>query len=375
MAEEDRDSKTEEPTEKKLSQAREEGQVAQSQEIKSFFMFLAALLVVAAFAPWITRELSRVLRFFLENAASLPLSPYNLRYLSLETFNKVTLLLFMPFLIFMVVGVLGSIVQFGFIWAPKSLAPKMNKISPIAGAKRLFSKRSIVEGLKSILKLFLVSGAIFVLVGPHFSNPEVFMGRDVAYTMSDLYDLLVLLLIATCIIVGVIAIMDFLFQKYQFTQDQRMTKQEVRDEHKNMEGDPHVKARIRSLRMQRARQRMMAAVPEASVVVTNPTHYAVALKYEADSMAAPVLVAKGTDLIARKIRSLAEENGVPVVENPPLARALFASVELNQEVPPEHYKAVAEVIGYVMRLGRRRKPAAADMRPPGGDGAGDGGLV
>jgi flagellar biosynthetic protein FlhB len=152
------------------------------------------------------------------------------------------------------------------------------------------------------------------------------------------------------LIVTVMAAADYVYQRWSFLQQMRMTKQEVKDEHKQTEGDPMIKSRLRSLRMQRARQRMMAAVPKASVVITNPTHYAVALKYDMDAMGAPILVAKGADLIALRIRELADENEVPIVENPPLARALFATVELDQEVPPEHYKAVAEVISYVMKL-------------------------
>ncbi|CCG08006.1 flagellar biosynthesis protein FlhB [Pararhodospirillum photometricum] len=350
MADEDKDSKTEDPTGKRLSQVREEGNVAQSQEIKHFVMLMGALVAVGTMAPWIAGRLTLEVRPFLERPHAFPLGVDELQQLMARLTFDIGLLLALPVGLFVAVGVLGGLSQFGLLWAPKKLAPDFNKINPISGFKRLFSVRAIVEGIKGILKVLVVSAVVWTIMSPRLRSPEKMMAQDLLVTLQDLYDLLVVLLMAVCVVEGAIAVFDFAYQKYQFTQDQKMSKQEVKDEHKNMEGDPQVKGRIRQLRIQRSRERMMAKVPTASVVITNPTHFAVALKYDMESMSAPVLVAKGQDFIARKIREVAEENEVPIVENPPLARALHAAVEIDEEIPPDHYKAVAEVIGYVMRL-------------------------
>jgi flagellar biosynthetic protein FlhB len=198
-----------------------------------------------------------------------------------------------------------------------------------------------------------VAAALF---WPVFGEAELYISLDAVALMDLLRDLSGRMLVGVLAVVSVIAALDYLYQRFEFTKSMRMSRQELKDELKQTEGDPHVKARLRQIRMERARRRMMAAVPDADVVITNPTHFAVALVYDMETMAAPRLVAKGTDRIALRIREVAEEHDVPVVENPPLARALHAGVELDAEVSPEHYKAVAEVIGYVMRLRGERPP-------------------
>ncbi|MCF8479614.1 MAG: flagellar biosynthesis protein FlhB [Rhodospirillum sp.] len=350
MADEDKDSKTEDPTAKKLSKSREDGQVAQSPEIKSFAMLAGALVIVAILAPWITDRIALMSIAFLDRPHMFHLDAEGLRDLLTTMLIQVGVLMVLPFGLLILLAVVASVAQFGFLWAPKRMAPKFNKISPIGGLKKLLSIRTLMEGFKGILKICLVLVVVYALLGPRLSNPERFMDQDMAVTLVELHELLILLLVAVLVMVAAIAAADFSFQKYKHNEDLKMTKQEVKDEHKNAEGDPQIKSKIRQLRLQRSRERMMTKVPEASVVVTNPTHFAVALKYDMESMAAPVLVAKGQDFIALKIREIAEENEVPIVENPPLARGLFAAVELDHEIPAEHYKAVAEIIGYVMRL-------------------------
>lgn len=350
MGEDDKDSKTEEPTSKKLDNARQDGNVAQSQEIKSLMILIGALVMVAVMAPALTASLARKIRSLLEHANTFHMDIESLHELLVILVLNISWMLLLPISMFVALALIGCIGQYGLMWAPKKVAPDLKKIDPISGAKRMFSMRMLFEGAKGIFKVTLVATLVWIILSPHLGNPERLMAQDIIYTLKDLHHLLVLLMIAVVVTVAFIAVADFAYQKHKFHEDQKMTKQEVKDEHKNSEGDPQVKSRIRSLRMERFRGRMMAAVPEASVVVTNPTHFAVALKYDIDTMTAPVLVAKGQDYIALKIREIAEDNDVPVVENPPLARGLYAAVEIDQEIPPEHYKAVAEIIGYVMRL-------------------------
>jgi len=249
-----------------------------------------------------------------------------------------------------VLAIAANVGQVGFLWAPTKIAPQLEKISLIKGIQRLFSLRTVVEFLKGLAKLVAVAAVAFGLVLSAMKDIELIPSFALGQILDRVQLVAILLTVGTVTVMTVIAVLDYAFQRHSFIKQMRMTKQEVRDEHKQAEGDPQIKARIRRLRMERAQKRMMAAVPEADVVITNPTHFAVALAYEMEAMSAPKLVAKGVDVLAQRIREVAEENEVPLVENPPLARALYASVELDQEIPPEHYQAVAQVIGYVMRL-------------------------
>ena len=254
------------------------------------------------------------------------------------------------FALFVVLAIVANVGQFGLIWSTKKVEPKPDKLNPLSGFKRIFSSQSLMEFVKGILKLTLVSVVAFGLSIPLLSDLELLPAISTGEALHRIHELAILMALATVGVMSAIAGLDYAYQRYAFMKQMRMSKQEVKDEHKQTEGDPQVKARIRSIRMDRARKRMMANVPKADVVITNPTHFAVALEYKMETMPAPKVVAKGQDFIALKIREIAEENEVPIVENPPLARALYNSVELDEEIPPEHFKAVAEVIGYVMRL-------------------------
>jgi len=220
----------------------------------------------------------------------------------------------------------------------------------LSGLKRIFGLEGASNLVKGILKIAIVGTAVWTALWPMRGQLASLLDESTADMAGDMVHLIIRIMIAALTVLAVIAVLDYSLQRYRFMQRNRMSKQEVKDEMKQTDGDPAVKARIRKVRIERSRRRMMAAVPEATVVITNPTHYAVALKYESGKMAAPVCVAKGMDALALRIRAVAEEAEVPIVENPPLARALYASVELDEAVPPEHYKAVAQVIGYVMRL-------------------------
>lgn len=351
MAEDEDDaSKTEEPTDKKLSKAREEGQVSQSQEIKSWASFFAAALFVLFLGPIFVKSVTGPIVYFLEDGYQLSLDRNSLSVMFERLLSDMGLRVLPLLFAFMVTAVMSGVLQTGLIWAPKKLQPKFSNISIKKGVKKVASARSVVELIKTVFKMTLVGGAALLVVMPIYMKVELLPSYDVFALLSLMYDVAVYILISVTALMTLIAGVDFAYQRYTFMKQMRMTKQEVKDEHKQSEGDPQVKAKIRQLRVERARQRMMTAVPTADVVVTNPTHFACALEYKQDMMGAPKLVAKGMDNLAFRIREVAEENEVPIVENPPLARALYASVEIDEEIPAEHYAAVAEVIGYVMRL-------------------------
>ena len=350
MAEEDDASKTEEPTDKKLSKAQEEGQVSQSQEIKSWASFFAAALFVIFLAPTFVKSVAEPIVFFIRDGYQIPVDKNSLQVMFEQLLADMGIRVLPLLIVFVLTAVLSGVLQTGLIWAPKKMMPKLENVSFKKGIKKVISGRQLMELVKTIFKIILVGGVALAVVMPIYANVDLIPTYDVFQLLVLMEEVATVMLIGVTALMTVIAAIDYAYQKYTFLKQMRMTKQEVKDEHKNAEGDPQVKAKIRQLRMERARQRMMAAVPTADVVVTNPTHYACALEYKQDMMAAPKLVAKGMDNLAFRIRDLAEENEVPIVENPPLARALYAAVEIDEEIPAEHYAAVAEVIGYVMRL-------------------------
>ncbi len=350
MAEEDDADKTEDPTEKKKEKAKGKGQTAVSMEIKNWVVLLVLSLGMVFMAPGVANDIRLSLARFIEFPDRIPTDRDHLVLMLSDTFIRAGLSL-APFIgLLLVILVASSIAQSGLIWAPSKIKPEVSKISLLKGFKRMFSLRSVVEFIKGILKISLVTAVGFTLAIPFLDDIVLFPLLDLTVSLNRILIIIVWFSLASFAVMTAIAALDYAYQRYSFTKQLKMSKQEVKDENKQSEGDPHVKARIRQIRTERAQQRMMSSVPEADVVITNPTHYAVALSYKMDDMQAPRLVAKGIDSLALRIRQVAEENDVAVVENPPLARALYAAVELDEEVPGEHYMAVAEVIGYVMRL-------------------------
>jgi flagellar biosynthetic protein FlhB len=350
MAEEDDDAqKTEDPSERKLAKAKEKGEVAQSQEVKTWMILMGGGAGLIFMAPNIADGVSRVSFPFIQSPHAIASDFENLRLTMMDVLGDVGMLL-APFLgLLLVLGIASNVFQFGLMFSPEKLKFDLKKISLIKGTKRLVSQRAIVEFIKGILKLVVVGVVSFLLSLPWLGDLSLLSRMDLVQSLDRIYIIAIVLLAGTVAVMTLIAVMDFAFQKHQFTKRMRMSKQEVKDEHKQSEGDPHVKARIRKVRTERAQQRMMANVPDADVIITNPTHYAIALKYKMNDMAAPRLVAKGVDHLAMRIREVGEANDVPVVENPPLARALYAGVDIDEEIPSEHFKAVAEVIGFIMR--------------------------
>lgn len=349
MAENDQDDsqKTEEPTHKRLQEARDKGDVAKSQEINHWFMLTAFALTLGVFAPGVMRGIAEALLPFYAQAHDLRFGDGSLLLdLLLEVFQ----LLAIPVAVFVAAAIAGGLFQHGLIFSAENMKPKLSKISLIQGTKRLFSLKAIAEFIKGIAKITIVGVVIFLVAYPEWPTLTIMPKLDFNESLWLMLDESVAVLIGVVAVMAAIAGLDFLFQRFQHTKKLRMSRQDIRDEMKQAEGDPMVKARLRQIRTERARQRMMAAVPEADVVITNPTHYSIALSYKMDEMAAPRVVAKGIDHIALKIREVAKEHDIMLVENRPLARALYDGVEIDHEIPPEHYKAVAEIIGYVMRL-------------------------
>lgn len=344
--------KTEEPTQKKLDDAFKKGDVAKSQEVNSWFVMLAATLFVGIFAGDMAGSLSLQLQTFLGQAHDLRADGESLsalvRALALGILGAAAL----PILLVLAAGFAGNLIQHRPLLSTEPITPKLSKISPLAGFKRLFSAQSLVNFSKSLAKLVIVSAVIAIIVWPQRDRLDTLIFMDPSAILPALHEMAIRVLIGVLAILAIVAAADYVWQQHKWWEKQKMTVKELRDEHKQMEGDPQVRAKIRQVRIERGRKRMMQNVPRAAVVITNPTHYSIALEYE-KGMNAPVCVAKGIDAVAMKIREIAKEHDIPLVENPPLARALHSSVEVDDEIPAEHYKAVAEVIGFVMGLRRK----------------------
>lgn len=348
-----RDQKTEQPTAKRLSDAAKKGQVAVSSEMKHATMFVVAMILTGGLGAWTLARLSAMLIRLWGSADDYVLTPDGAQNLATGVMRELALGLAPVAALFVGGAVVTIALQGKLTVSLARLAPRWSTVSPVAGFHRLFGKAALVEFGKTLLKFGVIVGIATMVLWPKAVGLEQLIGTT-PDVMAHMTASLAFQLIETIgILVIALAAVDMVYQRFAFLQRMKMTKQEVKDEHKDSDGDPKIKARIRGIAMRRARQRMMAAVPEASVVITNPTHYAVALKYEHGQMMAPVVVAKGVDLIALRIRAIAAEAGVPIVESPPLARALFASAEIERPIPIEHYAAVAEVISYVLRLARR----------------------
>ena len=343
--------KTEEATPRRIQKAREEGQIAMSREVVGFVALMFGLIGLTFGLPPLGYELMRGMRGVFENGHQLQAS------LVATEMMRLGLLAALPVLALAMIGAIaGTMLQSRGLVSAKGLKPQFSRINPASGIKRLIGAEGGIELVRTLIKLTVVGLSLWWALGdPRELRASLSLGPgDILHLMVRAAKDLV---IAAMIAFAAIALLDYLVVRFRHLHKLRMTRQEVRDEVKESEGDPMIKGRIRSLRMARARRRMMAAVPKAAVVITNPTHYAVALAYDENSQAAPKVVAKGADAVAARIRALAEESNVPLVSNPPLARALF-KLELETEIPAEHYQAVAEIIAYVWRL-RGRAGAAA----------------
>ncbi|NEV02421.1 flagellar biosynthesis protein FlhB [Bradyrhizobium uaiense] len=347
----DTEDKTEDPTQKRLDDALEKGDVVKSQEVNTWFMIAGATLVLSTFSGSIGGGILMPLRNLIANSWMIRTDGAGLLALTQSLGYAVVAAIGVPFLMLALAAVAGNMIQHQLVWSGEQLKPKFSKISPAAGFKRLFGKQAVANFLKGLFKLIALGAVMVAVLWPDRMRMESFLRVDPAELLPAVTGMTVHLLAAVVAILAAVAIADYFFQYRTWYERHKMSLQEMKEEFKQSEGDPHVKGRIKQLRVQRAKKRMMAQVPKASVIITNPTHYSVALAYDR-SMSAPVCVAKGVDNLAFKIREIAKEHDIPIVENVPLARALYATVEIDKEIPVEHYHAVAEIIGYVMRLKR-----------------------
>ncbi len=350
MAEgEDKDQKTLDPTQKKLDDALQKGDVAKSQDLVAWFLLFTSTLIVATMAAGSAGGLAVPLKNLMANADLVSIDRTALMQLLISLILAIVVAVGLPMLGLFLAGVGANLVQHRLVFSGESLKPKMSKISPLAGFKRIFGLDAIVNFVKGLAKILILGVVIFAVLWPQRGTIDSLVRMDVEMLLPHTFSIVMTVLIAVVAILAILALADFVYQYQRWYNRQKMSIQDLKEEFKQSDGNPEIKGKIKQLRRERSRKRMMANVPTATVVVTNPTHYAVALKYEA-GMVAPVCVAKGMDQIALKIRELATANDVPIVENVPLARALHASVEIDQPIQEEHFRAVAEVIGYVMRL-------------------------
>ena len=352
MADEsDTSDKTEDPTQKRLDDAHERGDVAKSQEINTWFVIAGGTLVLSTFSGSIGGGILMPLRNLIAKSWMIHTDGASLLLLAQSLGYSLMAALGVPFLMLALAAIAGNMVQHRLVWSAESLKPKFSKISPGAGAKRIFGKQAAANFGKGLFKVTALGAVMTAILWPERLRLEAFVHLDPAALLGATTGMTVHLMGAVVAMLAVVAIADYLFQYRTWFERQKMSLQEMKEEFKQSEGDPHIKGKLRQLRQARMKKRMMAAVPKASVIITNPTHYAVALSYER-GMSAPICVAKGIDNIALKIREIAGKHDIPIVENVPLARALYASVDIDDEIPVEHYHAVAEIIGYVMGLKR-----------------------
>src|SRR3954469_6326466 len=359
MAEDqDKSQQTEEPTAKRLEQAREQGDVVKSSEVSTFILLGGGALAIAMFGKYTAMGLASALSFFLQQPDAISVDGAGLLAVARLLLPQLAWTLAPFFAVMIAAGLAGHLLQSRPTIAFDKIAPDFSKVSPLAGFKRLFGAESWMNLLKGLAKIAIVGFAIWTQLWRERGFLEAILNQSTAAVVGDMSRLLFKVLMASLAALAVIAGLDYFWQRMRWLSRNRMSKQKIKEEYRQNEGDPTIKAKIRQLRHERSRKRMMAAVPQATVVIMNPTHFAVALKYESGKMAAPVCVAKGVDALALRIRAVAEEHDVPVVENPPLARALHAAIEIDEPVPAEHFKAVAQVIGYVFRL-QGKMPARA----------------
>ena len=357
MADDRDDSqRTEEPTQRRLDEAEKHGDIVKSTEVTTFVVLLGGTLSIAIFGHSTAAKFTRTFQIFLEQPDRIAVDATSMLALFHHIIMAMALLLGPVFAVLAGMGIASHVLQHRPSISLERIAPNFSKLSPLSGLKKMFGLDGVINLGKGILKIALVGTILWTVLWPERGNLEALLTHGPEQIAGDMIYLIMKLLIAALSILAVIAVLDYVLQRYRFLQRNRMSKQEIKEEYRQTEGDPAVKAKVKQVRQERARRRMMAAVPEATVVIMNPTHYAVALKYESGKMAAPVCVAKGVDALALRIREVAEEHEVPVVENPPLARALYATVEIDEPVPSEHYKAVAQVIGYVMKLTGKIRP-------------------
>jgi flagellar biosynthetic protein FlhB len=348
------DNKTEKATPKRLEEARKKGQVAKSREVASALIMVACLIYFYFDANGVVNRIMDMMKGSFRGLHRTDLTIDTIQLLMVDLIVKVSVMILPLLLTLMAAGVLANIMQIGILFSAESLQPKLSKVSPLKGLKNMLSLKSIVELFKNLFKITLVGFIAYVTIKNEALDVLPLMEQDVWQIMAYMGNISFKILLATCWVLIVLALMDYLYQHWEHGRSLKMDKQEIKDEYKNLEGDPLIKARIRRLQRDMAMRRMMAKVPTADVVITNPTHLAVALKYDQARMSAPVVVAKGANLIAERIKEIARENGIAIVENKPLAQVLYKMVDVMEAIPDNLYQAVAEILAYVYGLKRKK---------------------
>lgn len=361
MAEQNDDDKTEEPTPRKLQQAREKGDIVYSAEVGAALSLIAATAIVAFMAGPIVSQIARGFIGFIAMPDQLSAEPGSLRAIIGAVLLKLLAIFSLVALTLAGAGVAARYVQDRPTFTGERLTPKLNKLNPVEGFKRVFGKQAFAAFVKSLSKLVLVGAVLVWALWPDDSTIDNMALLDPGALLPFVKDKVVSMLVALASAAALLAAVDYVFTRQSYMKRMRMSRREIKEELRQSDGDPMVKAKLRQIRMERSRKRMLANVPQASVVITNPTHYAVALRYDPLETPAPICLAMGVDAVAQRIREAAEAHDIPIVEDPPLARALFATAEIDQPIPKEHYEAVAKVIGFVMRLARRRGRRRAQL--------------
>ncbi|HHL72466.1 MAG TPA: flagellar biosynthesis protein FlhB [Bacteroidetes bacterium] len=342
--------KTEAASPRRRQDARQKGNVAKSQEVNSAAIILFGTGFLYLASGYLLQHIIGVFKKYLKNAATYDLSRDQMLPLYIRVAVDI-LVIMAPFLVaVLIVGLISNIAQVGFMFSVESMKPKFEKLDLIKGVKRLFALKSLVELLKNMLKLGIIGIVVYTSLSGLLPRFFTMMDQPIGGIITFLASTSGMVLLKTGVAMFVLAVADYAYQRYEFEKNLKMSKQEVKEEHKSVEGNPLIKSRIREIQFAAMRKRMMAAVPEADVVITNPIHYAVALKYSPEDSAAPVVLAKGERLLAQRIKDIAREHDIPIVENPPLARLLFRESDVGQEIPLAAYQAVAEVLGYIYRL-------------------------
>lgn len=348
----DDQEKTEEPTAKKIEDARKEGNVPKSQDASGVMTLFIAILAFLLLFPYMSNHMLALSKYYF-SLLGMPLDREIMVDIAIVTIKEF-LLIVMPLTIAVAItGVVAAFAQFGFLFTTKAIVPDLKKIDPIKGTKNLFSMKKIIEGIKITFKSFTTLGVGFVFFFLFIVELPTVALFGLGDQMIWLKDKALIIALVMLFIIFIFAIIDVIIVRKQYFDGLKMSKQEIKDEMKNMDGDPLIKAKIRQIQMQASRKRMMAEVPHADVVITNPTHYAVAIKYDEQKSHAPIVVAKGMDNIAQQIKKVARENNVHIVQNPPLARSLYAQVDLDRPIPSELFAAVAEVLAYVYKMNKK----------------------
>ena len=347
--------KTEDPTPKRREEAREEGQVAESKELNTALTLLFSFVILFFVMPNIMREINNFITKVYTQYFSMEFDLLNIHNLSLEIMLFILRLVAPIFTMVIIIGVLSSVLQIGFLFSPKIIQPEFGKLNPLKGLKQMFSKKTLVELIKSVAKIIVVVSIAFVTIKAVLSEFLLLIYSNIRQVIDLLGSLSFRLGMRVALFFIVLGIADLFYQRWEHEQQLKMSKKEVEEERKQSEGNPEVKSQRKQKQQEMAQQRMMQDVPDADVVITNPTHFAVAIKFDLDSMEAPVVLAKGQDEIAQKIKKVAKENEINVVEEKPLARALYRMVEIGEEIPPELYQAVAEILAYVYQTDEERR--------------------